>query len=98
MAGVYGLLGGRLGHSYSKLIHERMYGCEYRLIELPPEELEGFLRGRGFLGLNVTIPFKQAVIPFCDRLTDEAARIGAVNTLYFDADGALTGDNTDIYG
>ncbi len=98
MAGFYGLLGGRLGHSYSKLIHERMYGCEYRLIELPPEELEGFLRGRGFLGLNVTIPFKQAVIPFCDRLTDEAARIGAVNTLYFDADGALTGDNTDIYG
>jgi prephenate dehydratase len=98
MADFYGLLGGRLGHSYSKLIHERMYGCEYRLIELPPEELEGFLRGRGFLGLNVTIPFKQAVIPFCDRLTDEAARIGAVNTLYFDADGALTGDNTDIYG
>ncbi len=98
MALYYGLLGERLGHSYSKLIHERMYGCEYRLIELQPEALEGFLHARDFAGLNVTIPFKQAVIPFCDRLTDEAARIGAVNTLFFDSDGALTGDNTDLYG
>ena len=98
MAKVYGLLGGKLGHSYSKLIHERLYDCEYRLIELAPGELESFIRGHGFDGLNVTIPFKQAVIPFCDRLTQEAKRIGAVNTLYFDKDGALTGHNTDHYG
>ncbi len=98
MAKVYGLLGAKLGHSYSKLIHERLYGCEYRLIELAPEALEPFIRARGFAGLNVTIPYKQAVIPLCERLTPEARRIGAVNTLYFDRDGALTGHNTDHYG
>jgi len=98
MAKRYGLIGARLGHSYSKLIHERLYGCDYHLIEMKPEELEPFLRAREFAGLNVTIPYKQAVIPLCDRLTGEARRIGAVNTLYFDADGALTGDNTDHYG
>jgi shikimate dehydrogenase len=94
----YGLIGAKLGHSYSKLIHERLYGCDYRLIELEPEALEPFIRAREYAGLNVTIPYKQAVIPFCDRLTDEAKRIGAVNTLYFDDRGALTGDNTDHYG
>lgn len=98
MAKLYGLLGSKLGHSYSKLIHERLYDCEYRLIELAPGDLESFIGGRGFEGLNVTIPFKQAVIPLCDRLTEEARRIGAVNTLYFDEDGALTGHNTDHYG
>lgn len=98
MAGFYGLIGAKLGHSYSKLIHERLYGCEYRLIELAPEELEPFLRAREFSGLNVTIPYKQAVIPLCDRLTEAASRIGAVNTLFFGADGVLTGDNTDCYG
>lgn len=98
MAGIYGLLGAKLTHSYSKLIHERLYPCEYRLIELPPEELAPFVRAREFSGLNVTIPYKQAVIPLCDRLTEAAERIGAVNTLYFDRDGALTGDNTDFYG
>lgn len=98
MAKLYGLLGGKLGHSYSKLIHERLYDCEYRLIELAPGELEAFIRSRAFAGLNVTIPFKKAVIPLCDRLTEEAKRIGSVNTLYFDEDGALTGHNTDHYG
>ena len=98
MAKWYGLIGEKLGHSYSKLIHERLYGCDYRLIELKQEELAPFVRAREFAGLNVTIPFKQAVIPLSDRLTDEAKRIGAVNTLYFDKGGALVGDNTDHYG
>lgn len=98
MAGFFGLVGGKLGHSYSKLIHERLYGCEYHLVELSPDSLAPYIRARAFTGLNVTIPFKQAVIPLCDRLTDDARRIGAVNTLYFDRDGALTGDNTDLYG
>jgi shikimate dehydrogenase len=98
MAKRYGLIGAKQGHSYSKLIHERLYGCDYHLIELAPEELEPFIRSRAFAGLNVTIPYKQAVIPLTDRLTDAARRIGAVNTLYFDGDGALTGDNTDHYG
>lgn len=98
MAKGYGLIGEKLGHSYSKMIHERLYGGDYRLIELPPEELAPFVRARGFAGLNVTIPYKQAVMPLCDRLTAAARRIGAVNTLYFDADGALTGDNTDYHG
>jgi shikimate dehydrogenase len=94
----YGLIGGKLGHSYSKLIHEHLYECDYRLIELKLDELERFLYERDFAGLNVTIPFKQAVIPLCEKLTGEAQRIGSVNTLYFDRDGALTGDNTDHYG
>ena len=98
MAPFFGLVGGKLGHSYSKLIHERLHTCEYHLVELPPEELASYIRARAFTGLNVTIPFKQAVIPLCDRLTDDARRIGAVNTLFFDRDGALTGDNTDLYG
>jgi shikimate dehydrogenase len=98
MAKVYGLIGRKLGHSYSKMIHERLYGCDYRLIELEPEALEGFIRAREFAGLNVTIPYKQAVVPLVDRLTAAARRIGSVNTLYFDPDGALTGDNTDYYG
>jgi len=94
----YGLIGGTLGHSYSKLIHEHLYGCEYQLIELKPDELERFICQRDFAGLNVTIPYKKAVIPLCEKLTSAARRIGAVNTLYFDGDGALTGDNTDHYG
>ena len=98
MAGFFGLIGGKLGHSYSKLIHERLYECEYHLVELLPDALAPYIRARDFTGLNVTIPFKQAVIPLCDRLTDDARRVGAVNTLFFDRDGALIGDNTDLYG
>ncbi|MBE6759638.1 MAG: shikimate kinase [Ruminococcaceae bacterium] len=95
---IYGLLGRKLGHSYSALIHPQL-GCEdYRLIELEPEELEGFLRSENLGGVNVTIPYKVAVMPICDRLSPEAQAIGSVNTIVRGADGQLTGYNTDAAG
>lgn len=94
---IYGLLGRKLGHSWSVPIH-RALGCEdYRLIELEPESLEGFLRREDLGGLNVTIPYKREVMKFCDALDPAAERIGSVNTLVRRA-GKLYGYNTDIDG
>ena len=94
---IYGLLGRRLGHSWSVPIH-RALGCEgYRLIELEPEELGDFLRREDIGGLNVTIPYKRDVMPFCDVLDPAAAAIGSVNTLVR-REGKLAGCNTDIDG
>ena len=94
----YGLIGEKLGHSYSCQVHRALGNPDYELREIAPEALGDFLRARDFAGLNVTIPYKQAVIPYVDALTDTAREVGAVNTLYFDASGALWGDNTDVYG
>ncbi len=94
----YGLLGEKLGHSFSPLIHREMGGYDYALIELKPEELSGFLAKRDFRGVNVTIPYKQAVIPYLDELTPRARSIGSVNTILRDPAGKLTGDNTDYAG
>ena len=94
----YGLIGEKLGHSYSCQVHRALGNPDYVLKEIAPEALGDFLRARDFAGLNVTIPYKQAVIPYVDALTDTAREVGAVNTLYFDASGALWGDNTDVYG
>ena len=86
---IYGLLGRKLGHSWSVPIH-RALGCEdYRLIELEPESLEGFLRREDLGGLNVTIPYKREVMKFCDALDPAAERIGSVNTLVRRAGKAL---------
>ena len=63
-----GLLGEKLGHSYSPEIHKMLAGYEYRLYERRAEELEGFIKGGEWDGLNVTIPYKKAVLPFCDEL------------------------------
>lgn len=93
----YGLIGEKLGHSFSKEIHERLGRYSYDLIELTPGELEGFIRGRDYKGLNVTIPYKQAVIPFLDEVSDVARSAGAVNTIV-NRNGKLTGYNTDIGG
>lgn len=94
---IYGLLGRRLGHSWSVPIHQAL-GCQgYRLIELEPEALEGFLRREDIGGLNVTIPYKREVMKFCDVLDPAAADIGSVNTLVR-RDGKLYGYNTDIEG
>ena len=95
---IYGLLGKTLRHSYSKLIHERMGGYAYDLYETPEEGLEGLIRRPDMGGFNVTIPYKQTVIPFCDVLTPAAQAIGSVNTLYHDENGRLVGDNTDYFG
>jgi len=93
----YGLIGEKLGHSFSKEIHERLGRYRYDLIELAPDELEDFIRSRDYKGLIVTIPYKQAVIPFLDEVSDEARSAGAVNTIV-NKNGKLTGYNTDISG
>lgn len=95
---IYGLLGRRLGHSYSPGIHAQLGCSDYRLIELEPDELESFLRQDALGGVNVTIPYKVAVMPFCDRLSPEAEAIGSVNTIVRNEDGTLTGYNTDAAG
>jgi Shikimate 5-dehydrogenase len=99
MAGaVYGLIGRKLGHSWSVPIHQSLGQPDYRLIELEPEELPAFLARRDLGGLNVTIPYKRDVIPYCDVLSDEARAIGSVNTLVRRTDGKLYGWNTDAAG
>ncbi|MEN6419009.1 MAG: shikimate kinase [Clostridiaceae bacterium] len=95
---IYGLLGRSLRHSYSELIHRELGNAEYRLIELEPEELCVFLRREDIGGLNVTIPYKRDVIPFCDALDQTARAVGSVNTIVRSRDGKLIGYNTDVYG
>ena len=95
---MYGLIGEKLGHSYSKIIHEKLGAYSYDLIPLTREELDVFLKKRDFDGLSVTIPYKQTVIPYCDFISPLAQKIGAVNTLYFDNAGRLWGTNTDYTG
>lgn len=93
-----GLLGGKLGHSYSPQIHGHLAGYPYTLFEKTPEELADFLNNGDFSGLNVTIPYKKTVIPFCKELSPRAKRLGAVNTIVRRADGSLIGHNTDYFG
>ena len=93
----YGLLGEKLGHSYSPQIHAQLAPYPYDLYEVAPEQLDEFLRTTELAGMNVTIPYKKAVIPYCKALSPAAARIGSVNTLVRRADGWY-GDNTDYDG
>ena len=93
----YGLIGEHLGHSFSAPIHEQLSGEPYELKELAPEELDGFMRGKDFRAINVTIPYKQAVIPYLDEVSDMAREIGAVNTVV-NRNGRLAGYNTDCEG
>ena len=97
MEQIYGLLGRKLGHSWSAPIHHAL-GCEsYHLIELEPEELSSFLSRDNIGGLNVTIPYKRDVMAFCDVLDPPAEAIGSVNTIVC-RDGKLYGFNTDAAG
>ena len=93
-----GLLGEKLGHSYSPQIHAELADYEYRLYEKAPDAVEDFVRRGDWHGLNVTIPYKKTVIPFCDELSETAAAIGSVNTLLRREDGTIYGDNTDAFG
>ena len=93
-----GLLGEKLGHSYSPQIHSMLADYEYKLFEKAPEELEDFLKSGEFDGLNVTIPYKKSVMPYCAELSPTAAQIGSVNTIVRRSDGSLYGDNTDAFG
>lgn len=93
----YGLLGEKLGHSFSPQIHRQLASYEYVLIEKKPEEVEDFLREKKFQGINVTIPYKKTVFAYCDEISELARRIGSINTIA-NREGKLYGDNTDYYG
>ena len=94
---IYGCIGKKLTHSFSKDIHSRLADYKYDLIELAEDEVKPFLESRNFGAINVTIPYKQTVIPYLDFVSDIAKRIGAVNTIV-NKDGVLYGYNTDYYG
>ena len=91
-----GLLGRKLGHSYSPQIHSQLGSYDYRLFEKEPEELEDFLKNGDFTGLNVTIPYKKDVIPFLDELSPRAKALGAVNTIVR-RNGKLLVDPVDLF-
>lgn len=93
-----GLLGRKLGHSYSPQIHNLLGDYSYVLFEKEPEELENFLKNGDFSGLNVTIPYKKEVIPYLSELSTTAQKMGCVNTVLRRSDGTLYGHNTDYFG
>ncbi len=93
----YGLLGERLGHSFSRDIHNSLGNYSYDLIEVAREELSRFIKDKDFGGVNVTIPYKETVIPLLDKIDDKAKAIGAVNTIV-NRGGELIGYNTDFFG
>ena len=92
----YGLIGKTLSHSYSKIIHGFFGNREYELLEITPNGVEEFLRNADFCGINVTIPYKETVMPFC-VLDEHAKKIGSVNTIV-NKNGTLYGYNTDYFG
>lgn len=94
----YGVLGERLGHTYTPVIYRELAGLEYVKFERKPEDVEAFIRGGGWEGVNVTIPYKKVVYGLVDELTPAARRLGNVNTVTRLEDGRLRGDNTDYYG
>ena len=93
-----GLIGEKLGHSFSPAIHGKLADYEYKLYELSPEQVGPFLEKKEYDGLNVTIPYKKTVIPYCDELSEAAKSIGSVNTIVKRPDGTLLGHNTDYDG
>ena len=93
-----GLLGRKLGHSYSPMLHALLGDYEYLLYEREPDEVEAFIRRGGWDAINVTIPYKKAVVPFLDQLSEAARALGSVNTIVRRPDGTLFGDNTDVFG
>ena len=93
----YGCIGEKLKHSFSKEIHNALCDYEYEIREVPREDLDAFMRGADFLGINVTIPYKELVIPYLDFIDEHAKKIGAVNTVV-KRNGKLYGYNTDFSG
>ena len=94
---MYGLIAEKLGHSFSKDIHNRLFDYSYELKEIPRDELDSFMKEKNFKAINVTIPYKESVIPYLDRVSDTARKIGAVNTIV-NENGILCGYNTDFSG
>ena len=93
----YGLIGERLGHSFSKDVHGMLADYSYELCEIPKDKLGDFMTKADFTAINVTIPYKEAVIPYLSYISEEAKRIGAVNTIV-KREGKLYGYNTDFFG
>mgnify|MGYP004533234513 CR=1 FL=1 len=91
----FGLLGEKLGHSYSPELHAFFGDYEYELFEVAPDQLGDFIRNGDFQGLNVTIPYKTTMLALCDDLTEAAAAIGSVNTVVRHPDGSLFGQDED---
>jgi shikimate dehydrogenase len=98
MKKTFGLLGEKLGHSFSPLIHGYLGEYDYLLYEVSAGDLDSFMRSNKFDGINVTIPYKQQVMPYCAALSHEAQITGSVNTIIKDDSGALHGHNTDYHG
>ena len=94
---MYGLLGEKLGHSFSKEIHESINNYIYNLIEVKKEDLDSFMNNKNFKAINVTIPYKEMVIPYLSYVDNKALEIGAVNTIV-NIDNQLYGYNTDYLG
>lgn len=93
----YGLIGEHLGHSFSKEIHEMLGKYTYEICEIAKDNLDSFMKEKPFIAINVTIPYKQQVIPYLDFIDDKAQSIGAVNTIV-NKNNKLYGYNTDYYG
>lgn len=93
----YGLIGEKLGHSFSKEIHEQIATYQYELKEVSKQDFDDFMLKRDFVAINVTIPYKEKVIPYLYYIDDNAKYIGAVNTIV-NIDGKLYGYNTDYLG
>ena len=93
----YGLIGEKLSHSFSKEIHSALADYEYEIREIPKDELSSFILKKEFNAINVTIPYKEAVMPHLDVISDEAKAIGSVNTVV-NRSGMLYGYNTDFFG
>ena len=94
----YGVLGEKLGHSYTPVIYRELAGLDYRRFERAPADVEAFVRGQEWEGFNATIPYKRTVVPYLDEISPVAARLGNVNTVTRLANGRLRGDNTDYFG
>jgi len=94
----YGLLGEKLAHSFSPIIHNKLGLSNYGFIETGRENLEKILRDDSYKGFNVTIPYKREVMEYCDEISEEARQIGSVNTIVRTSDGRLCAYNTDIDG
>ena len=94
----FGLLGRKLGHSWSPQIHARLGSVPYELHELEPEELASFVRGGSWRGLNVTIPYKREAAQLADEVSERVLRLGVANTLVRRTDGTIYADNSDVLG
>ena len=93
----YGCIAKKLSHSFSREIHNMLFDYDYELCEVAEDQLDSFMKQHDFKAINVTIPYKEAVIPYLDEISDTARRIGAVNTIV-NRNGKLIGYNTDFSG